>query len=423
MDPLPGLEDLPGIAGVRGVLRARRGPRPGGDDLLPRGRIPRHLVEALGRFRAHPVTYGNAATLYDRGREAFTAMLAAIDGARDHVNLETYTLQDDGVGGRFVDALGRAAARGVRVNLVLDAVGCWDLSSTFLAGLEERGLHLVMFNPVAPWRVRRGRWVLNHRDHRKILVVDGRTAFTGGMNIGDEYDDDGTTPGRWRDAHLRVEGPAVAFLQRTVLSSLFRKAPDTTPEADYFPVLEPRGEHAVRVLPTTPHIGRPYVRIVLRRALRAAERTVHMTQAYFMPDARVLWSLGAAARRGVDVQLVVPGRSDIPLALHAGRSTYGRLLRRGVVLHERQDRILHAKSVVVDGTWSILGSANMDIRSFRINYEVSVDVLGSDFGERMEAVFAHDRARSRPISVEEWNGRPLLRKIKERLCGLARLFV
>jgi cardiolipin synthase A/B len=162
------------------------------------------------------------------------------------------------------------------------------------------------------------------------------------------------------------------------------------------------------------------VRIVLRRALHAARKTFHATQSYFLPDARVFWSLRGAARRGVEIGLVTPSRSDVPLALHAGRSTYGRLMRAGVAIHEYQGQVLHQKSVVVDGEWSILGSANIDIRSFRINHEISVDVLGRDFAERMEDVYRSDVAHSVRIDPAAWARRPLREKIRQRLCGLLR---
>lgn len=383
-------------------------------------RFTPRLLRALGHFRVHPVTFGNRATLYTRGREAYGAMLEAIEGARDHVNLETYILEADATGRRFADALARQAARGRVVNLTVDAVGCWDTPAAFFEDLEDRGVRVLVYNPVKPWRVRHGRWVLNRRNHRKILVVDGRTGFTGGLNIGDEYDDDGDTPGRWRDTHVRVEGPAVKYLQRVFMGCRWRKEGNAVAGADYFPALEEAGHEAVRVLPTNPVIGRPYVRMVLRRAVRAAERSVRATQSYFMPDARVLWSLRAAAARGVAVDLVVPSESDVPLALHAGRSTYGRLLRGGVRIHEFQGRVLHSKSVVVDGEWSILGSANMDIRSFRINHEISLDVLGKDFAGRLEDVHREDLAVSRPVDPEAWARRPLLTKVHQRLCGLLR---
>ncbi len=401
-------------------------PRAAPDPGTPRGFSDR-LLRALGHFRAHPVTFGNHCTLYRHGREAYAGMLEAIEAARDHVNLETYIFQDDAVGRRFAEALVRRAAAGVTVNLIVDAVGCWHTPDAFFERLRRAGVQVLVFHPVAPWRVRHGkRWVLNNRDHRKILVVDGRVGFTGGMNIGDEYDSDGVIPGRWRDTHVRIQGPAVAQLQRVLLATLYRElGRGAVPEAAYFPDLAPEGDHAVRVLPTSPvfGVGRPYVRMVLRRALRAAEKSIHATQAYFLPDIRVLWSLRRAARRGVDVGLVVPSQSDVPLALHAGRSTYGGLLRAGVRIHERLETVLHAKSVVVDGEWSILGSANMDIRSFRVNQEVSVDVLGRDFARSMEQVYEDDLRRSRALDADTWSRRPFLQKVRENVCRLLRLFL
>lgn len=410
LDRRPALALLPGLA-----------PPPPAPRAGVAGLYSPWLLQALGHFRIHPVTFGNRVTLYTHGRDAFAAMLDAIASARDHVNLESYIFQEDRIGRRFAEALVRKAAEGVVVNLTVDSAGCWGVSDAFFEDMQARGVRVLVYNPVRPWRVRHGRWILNRRDHRKILVVDGRLGFTGGMNIGDEYDDAGGTPGRWKDTHVRIEGPAVKYLQRVFMGARWRKEEDVpVPEAGYFPPLEEAGNHAVRVLPTNPIVGRPYVRIVLRRAIRAARRSIHATQAYFLPDARVLWSLRAAARRGVEIGLVVPSVVDHALALHAGRSTYGRLLRGGVAIHELQDQLLHQKTVVVDGEWSILGSANMDIRSFRINHEVSVDVLGRDIAEQMEDVYRRDLSLSKRIDPAAWARRPLAVKIEQRLCGLLR---
>ncbi len=412
------LDRLPGMALLRTLTGKAPGPRPGS----PLAFSPR-LLRALGHFRVHPVTFGNRVTLFDRGRVAFNAMLEAIEEAKDHVNLETYILEADATGRRFADALAKKAGQGLVVNLTVDAVGCWHTPGAFFEDLEARGVRVLVFNPVAPWRVHNARWALNSRNHRKILVVDGRTGFTGGLNVGDDYDNDGGAPGRWRDVHVRVEGPAVKYLQKVFMGTRWRLEGDEAAQAGYFPSLDETGDPAVRVLPTNPLFGRPYVRIVLRRAIRAAEISVHATQSYFMPDARVLWSLVMAARRGVDVGLIAPAETDNPLTLHAGRSTFGTLLRSGVEIRERLGTMLHSKTVVVDGEWSIVGSANMDIRSFRINHEISLDVLGRGFAERMEEVYRQDVALSRPVDPAAWANRPFLQKVKEHLCGLVRAFL
>ncbi len=410
LDRIPALALLPGL-----------GPRPPAPGAGVAKLYSPWLLRALGHFRIHPVTFGNRVSLYTHGRDAFAAMLDAIASARDHVNLETYIFQDDGIGRRFAEALARKAGEGVVVNLTVDAAGCWGVPDEFFEDMRARGVRVLVYNPVQPWRVRHGRWVLNRRNHRKILVVDGRAGFTGGINIGDEYDDAGGTPGRWKDTHIRIEGPAVRYLQRVFMGARWWKQRDVpVPEADYFPALPGAGNHAVRILPTNPIVGRPYVRIVLRRAIRTARKSIHATQGYFLPDERVLWSLRSAARRGVEIGLVAPSVTDHSLALNAGRSTYGRLMRRGVAIYELQGQLLHSKTVVVDGEWSILGSANMDIRSFRINHEVSVDVLGRDIGEQMEEVYRRDLALSKRIDPEAWARRPLGEKVKEHLCGLLR---
>ena len=406
LDRRPELALLPGFGPSRPVPHPAKAKR-----LSP------HLLQALGHFRVHPVTFGNRVTLYRHGKDAFAAMLEAIEGAKDHVNLETYIFEADALGKRFAEALLRRVAAGVVVNLTVDAVGSWGTPAAFFEDLAARGVRVLVFNPVEPWRVRHGQWLLFRRNHRKILVVDGRVGFTGGMNIGDEYDSDASTPGRWKDSHLKIEGPAVRYLQRVVMGCRWREEGDAVPEADYFPAAAEPGDHAVRVLPTNPFLGRPYVRIVLRRAIRAARRSVLATQAYFIPGTRVLWSLRAAARRGVEVGLVVPSDSDVPLALAAGRASYGRLLRAGVEIHELRTPRLHQKTVVVDGEWSIVGSANMDTRSFRVNHEISLDILGREFAERLEDVYREDVAHSRPLEAEAWARRPLLTKIGQRIAG------
>lgn len=410
------LDRRPVLAFLPGLAPPRPWPSPGAVKLYSPW-----LLHSLGHFRVHPVTFGNRVTLYTHGRDVFAAMLEAIESAKDHVNLETYIMNDDNVGRRFAEALTRKAGSGVVVNLTVDAAGCWGTPDAFFEDLRARGVNLLVYNPVAPWQVRHGHWVLNRRNHRKILVVDGRVGFTGGMNIGDEYEmGDGLT-GRWKDTHCRIDGPAVRYLQRVFMTARWQKERDApVPEADYFPDLAEAGLLAVRVLPTNPLTGRPYVRIVLRRAIGAARKTFHATQSYFLPDARVFWSLKRAARRGVEIGLVTPSKSDVPLALHAGRSTYGRLMRAGAVIHEFQGQVLHQKTVVVDGEWSILGSANIDIRSFRINHEVSVDVLGRDFAERMEDVYRGDVAGSKRIDPVEWARRPRREWLKQHVCGLLR---
>ncbi len=409
LDRRPGLALIPGLAPPRPRVR-----------LSAARATPPYLLRSMGHFRIHPVTFGNRVTLYDRGAPAYDAMLDAIESARDHVNLESYIFEADAAGRRFADALVRKAAAGVVVNVTVDAVGCWNVPAAFFEDLAARGVHVLLYNPVAPWQVKHGRWVLMRRNHRKILVVDGRVGFTGGMNIGDEYASAEGKPGRWLDVHLKVEGPAVKHLQRAFMGCRWRKEGDAVADADYFPELAEAGDHGVRVLPSNPVTGRPYVRIVLRRAFAAARTSIHATQSYFMPDARVLWTLTRAARRGVEVGLVVPSNSDVPMAMEAGRSTYGRLMRAGVAIHERLGPVLHQKTVVVDRGWSIVGSANMDIRSFRINHEISLDVLGRGFAEKLEEVYRRDLGHSVALDPVAWSQRPLLTKWKQRLCGLLR---
>lgn len=274
LDRRPILALVPGLAPPRPALR------PG-----VAGLYSPWLLKALGHFRVHPVTFGNRVTLYTQGRDTFAAMLDAIDAATSSVNLETYIFQADRIGTTFAMSLKRKAKAGIPVNLTVDAAGCWGTPDAFFEDLRESGVRVLLYNPLRPWRLKHARWIVNRRNHRKILVVDGRTAFTGGMNIADEHDGAEGEAGRWKDTHLKVEGPAVKYLQRVFMAARWQKESiEPVPGADYFPALEEAGPHAVRVLPTNPVIGgRPYVRIVLRRAIHAARTSVHATQAYFLP--------------------------------------------------------------------------------------------------------------------------------------------
>lgn len=347
--------------------------------------------------------------------------MAAIASAQDHINLETYIFDQDELGIRFADLLIARQRAGVRVNIIYDSVGTLGTPAEFFQKMRDAGIRLHEFNPVNPLK-RFNPLRVNNRDHRKILVVDGKTAFTGGINITSDYGHssmfrsggkkDPATVG-WRDTHLQIEGPAVAAIQ-WLFMDLWTARTDYPLDTDrnYFPPLSAAGDKVVRILGSEPggafEIYKAYI-----LAIQQAQKSVHITTPYFVPDEQLIQALTDAARRGVDVKIVFPSVSDAPLVLHAGRSFYTELLTSGVRIFEMQIAILHAKTAVIDGVWSTVGSTNLDMRSFLHNHEINVVVLGAEFGQSMERAFAEDMRHTREVTLEKWRQRPLLDRVKE----------
>jgi cardiolipin synthase len=282
------------------------------------------------------------------------------------------------------------------------------------------------FNPVKPGIVLKGPVGMQARDHRKLLLVDGRVAFLGGINISQVYGaSSASRPGSksdnpaesrpWRDMQIRLEGPVVADLQRAYVAQWEKWKKERLPEAGLYPALAPTGPHVVRAVASSPEgEGVPdELYLALIAAIQSAKSEVWITNAYFVPHPELVEALVAAARRGVDVRLVLPGHSDSTLVLHAGRSHYEPLLEAGVKIFERKERLLHAKCAVIDGTWSTIGSTNLDWRSLAFNDELNAVVHGPDFATRMKAIFERDLAASEAITLEKWRGRPVLDRIKE----------
>jgi len=366
-----------------------------------------------------PLIAGNRITLLFDGPQTMAAMIAAITTAKDNINLETYIFDQDPLGLRFADLLIAKQKEGVQVNVIYDGVGAISTPAAFFDRMREAGVKLVAFNPVSPL-ARIGRWQINHRDHRKVLVVDGLVAFTGGVNISGAYATSSlfrsgvrrNSKIGWRDTHIKIEGPAVAALQWTFFDTWASQQSGDLPERNYFPPLANAGDKIVRVLASTPggdfEIYKAYM-----LAIQQAKKTVHITSAYFVPDQQIVDALCQAAKRGVDVKLVLPGVSDIGLLVQASHSFYSELLDSGVRIFELRKAVLHAKTAVIDGVWSTVGSTNMDMRSFLDNNEINVIVLGDAFGHDMENAFGEDLRDSNEITAEQWTQRPLANHIKE----------
>jgi len=367
-----------------------------------------------------PLTDGNKATPLINDRATYGAMRDAIQDARSTINFETFSFQDDKVGREFASLLLKKRTEGVQVNLIYDSAGCFDTPDSFFQRLRDGGVNTLEYNPLNPFKDPDRHRYLLHRDHRKILVTDGSVAITGGTNIDSRYAEglsgdypEGRPRELWRDTDVRIEGPAVAEFQKLFLNTWSREKDLALCRRIYFPTLKKAGDSLVRVVGSTPGEKNRITYLMYAGAITFAENSVHITAAYFVPDKEVLKALTEAAARGVDVKLILPSASDHSLVFSAGRSYYTQLLKSGVKLFERHDRILHAKTAVIDGVWSTVGSTNMDLWSFLRNNEVNAVILGRSFANQMEAMFAGDLEKSDPITLEKWEKRPLSDRIAE----------
>lgn len=397
-----------------------------------------------------PLTKGNKVILLSNGPATYAAMFKIIQNAKDHINLESYIIEDDETGRKFADLLLQKQAKGVQVHIIYDSMGSLNTPASFFQRLRDGGIQVVGFNPMNPLKAGEN-WGLTHRDHRKILIVDGKFAIIGGINISKVYSSspfkrkrNKKTPIHWRDTDIQIEGPAVAEFQKLFLDTWQKQKGPKLSERNYFPVLAPRngisaltksfpagktqetnsnalneaGKALVRVIGSTPGETNRIPFIVYVSAISFAEHSIHMTNSYFIPDDQIVKALTDAAGRGVDVKIILPGVTDSKLALHAQRYYYSRLLKSRVKLYEHSTSLLHAKTAVVDKVWSTIGSTNMDFLSLLNNDEVNAVVLSHDFAVEMEKMFARDLANSRQILWDEWEKRPLLFRVREWFVNL-----
>ena len=351
---------------------------------------------------------GNAVSLYVRGKHLYPAMAAAIDAARETVHLETYIFGNDQTGRAFAELLAARARAGVRVRVIYDSVGSIDLDPRLVTLMRNSGVQLLEYHPVAPWRPR---WAWNKRDHRKILICDGRAAFIGGMNLCNEHAPADHGGGDWRDAHLRIEGPAA--LQ---FDLLFREVWSAETGRWFEPDgggADARGPARVKVAANQEFLKRFVIREAYVNALRAAREEVSIANAYFIPGLRIRRTLARAARRGVNVRVMVPGHSDRSAARHAMRAQYDGLLARGVRIFEWQGPMMHAKAVVVDRAWCSIGTFNLDHRSLQHNLEVNANVLDRTLAAELADIFELGLKGSREITLADWRRRPWMDRVRE----------
>jgi cardiolipin synthase A/B len=368
---------------------------------------------------------GNQTRLLVDGPATFAAMKAAIAKAQRRILLESYIVEDQGVAAEIATLLLRKAAQGVRVTMVYDAVGSISTPDQFFERLNAGGVATCAFNPVNPVK-RPGYWGINHRDHRKLLLVDDQVAFTGGINISRVYGSGSFSRSRvakpvtdaledgWRDTQIEIRGPAVAAMV-DLYTATWRDQGckgELGPAAPRSEAREP-GERIVKLIASDPRDEVNRIYTTLLGAVEASRRSVQLTMAYFAPGEDFVAALCDAAQRGVKVELVLPGRSDFALILHAGRSYYTTMLDCGIKLYEMERAVMHAKTAVIDGVLSTVGSSNLDWRSLVSNNELNAIVLGDDFGAQLAALFAKDRAASVAIEPAQWRQRGIKQRALE----------
>lgn len=360
----------------------------------PAAELPPSLLQLAEKLDEAGPQPGNEVVLFRQGRAAFDALEAAFDRACHHIHLVYYVWEPDRTGVRLRDALARASHRGVEVRLLLDDVGSRKARQGFFKVLVEAGGRVERFLPV---NLLGRQLALNNRNHRKIVVVDGETGFTGGMNVGDAYAGLGEP---WRDLHARICGPVVHSLQELFCQDWYHAAGDDLASAAYFPQVSGSGHVRAQLLASGPADERwRAIHTLLFAAINLARQRVWIETPYFVPDPSIVMALQTAALRGLDVRLLLPERSDHPLVLHAGRSFLDQLLAAGVRVFELQNAMPHAKTVTIDGIFSTLGSANMDQRSFRLNFEANLFFYGAEVACELERGFLALCAEARAVTL------------------------
>jgi cardiolipin synthase len=375
------------------------------------------FIRAMGNLLGPPLIDGNRVTLLRNGDEIFPAMLEAIRGAQKTVTFETYIYWSGQIGRTFSDALSERARNGVQVYVLLDWIGSGKMDAGDLDRMRQAGVQVEKYHPLRWYTLAR----LNNRTHRKILVVDGKIGFTGGVGIADKWLGHAQDSEHWRESHFRVEGPAVAQMQAAFMDNWLKTHSEVLQGDGFFPPLAPEGDMTAQVFKSSSREGSESVRLMYLFSIASARSSIRLSASYFVPDDLSVDSLIEASRRGVSVEIIVPGdRTDVELTRRASRSRWGVLMEAGVRIYEYQPTMYHCKAMTVDDLWVSVGSTNFDTRSFRLNDEMNLNVLDREFANEMAKDFEADRARSRPVSLQDWARRPLLEKISERAAGLLR---
>jgi cardiolipin synthase len=388
---------------------------PGGDTLVQPDTSWHGMARLAQRFGGFPLTPGNDISFYYEGRPAYDAMLDSIRAARHHIHMETFIFQSDACGGKFLDVLTRKAREGVEVRLLYDAMGSYRMHKAVLAQLTAAGGKCTAFLPLNPLR---RRIQVNLRNHRKILVVDGRVAFTGGLNVGDEYLGKNARYGFWRDTHLQVRGPAVAGLQYVFLEDWDFACEESLRGPSYFPPQERSGDGQVQVIHSGPEQDINSIREIYFAAILRARHRLWIASPYFVPDAGLRDALCLAGYLGLDVRLLCQYHPDKWIPFYAGRYHWTDVLEAGVKVYQYTKGMMHSKVVLVDGEWASVGTANLDNRSLHLNFEVNCLIYSPEAVADLERAYRNDLTDAILLSEAVFEHRPLASRLVENACRL-----
>ena len=376
------------------------------------------FLRAAEAITGAPVSYGNDAELFINGDQIFPAYLDGVRAAEETVNLLTYAYWRGDIAIEVADTLCEKASAGVECNVILDAVGAAKMDRKLVAKMRDAGVNVCFFRPPKPYAVKR----LQHRTHRKLLIVDGKVGFTGGVGIAEEWTGNAQDPDHWRDTHVRVRGPVVRGLQGAFAENWLECTGDVLAGDRYLPYIEEVEDGGpMQVTRSSATIGDTNAEALVYLALAAAKRSIELTSAYFVPRPAFTDALVEAAERGVQLRILVPGSHiDKEFVRTAGRASYDDLLAAGIELYEYCPTMLHAKTLTVDGIWSSVGSVNFDNRSFQLHDEVALCVQSERFASLLHDTFEHDLEASERIHPDGWSSRPLTMRARERVTKYAR---
>ncbi len=375
------------------------------------------FLRTMGNLLGPGILAGNRVTALQNGDEIFPAMLAAIRGARETITFETYIYWSGDIGKQFSEALCERARAGVKVHVLLDAVGTGKIEKKFLEDLKSAGVEVERYHPLHWYTLAR----INNRTHRKLLVVDGRVGFTGGVGIADLWTGHAQSKDHWRDSHYQIEGPAVAQMQAAFTDNWIKTRARVLFGQEYFPELKPVGDSRAQVFKSSHSEGSESVRLMYLLSIASATNTIRLSAAYFVPDDLAIETFLAARKRGVKIEIIVPGpHSDAKIVQSASRSRWAELLDGGVEIYEYQPTMYHCKVLIVDDVWVSVGSTNFDDRSFRLNDEANLNIYDAAFAVEQVKVFKDDKRKSRLMTRAEFKNRSKIGKMFDELAGIFR---
>ncbi len=370
------------------------------------------FLRSMGPLLGQQIVPGNRITALHNGDQIFPAMLTAIRAARESITFETYIYWSGDIGLKLSDALSERARDGVKVHVVLDAVGCGKIEEGYLKKMKTAGVEIEFFHPVTWHTVAR----INNRTHRKLLVVDGRVGFTGGVGIADAWLGNAETSNQWRDSHYQLEGPAVAQMQAAFCDNWIKTRGKVLDGPAYFPELTPAGDSPAHVFKSSRGGSSENVRLMYLLSITSAAKNIRIQAAYFVPDELAIQSFVSARKRGVKIEIIVPGpHTDSEVVAAASRALWGELLDAGVEIYEYQPAMYHCKVLIVDDVWVSVGSTNFDDRSFRLNDEANLNVYDSAFAAEQISTFNLDRSNSRQMTRQEFKDRSSVGKLWDQI--------